>query len=247
MLVGVAILLSLISFCSTLVGGLVAVRIGDRKRIVLGLAAGVMLGVVAFDLLPDALEESKYTVAGVPGALIAGVVGFFTVHIIEQATAIHVGHENEFGSHTHDFQSVGILAACGLIFHSMLDGLSIGVGFQTGTALGISVAIAVICHDFADGFNAFTIPTLYGNAHRRALLLLWLDALAPVVGAVIGTLIHIPSNLAGLYLGYFAGFLLYLATGDILPEAHAGKPSRLVLLCTVAGAAFMFVVAALNH
>ncbi|WP_068024628.1 ZIP family metal transporter [Nocardia mexicana] len=242
-----AILLSLISFCSTLVGGLVAVRIGDRKRIVLGLAAGVMLGVVAFDLLPDALEESKYTVAGVPGALIAGVVGFFTVHIIEQATAIHVGHENEFGSHTHDFQSVGILAACGLIFHSMLDGLSIGVGFQTGTALGISVAIAVICHDFADGFNAFTIPTLYGNAHRRALLLLWLDALAPVVGAVIGTLIHIPSNLAGLYLGYFAGFLLYLATGDILPEAHAGKPSRLVLLCTVAGAAFMFVVAALNH
>ncbi|MBF6333817.1 ZIP family metal transporter [Nocardia transvalensis] len=242
-----AIVLALVSMCSTLVGGLMAIRIGDRKRLVLGLAAGVMLGVVAFDLLPDALAESTYVVAGVPGALIAAVVGFFTVHIIEREMAIHVGHEHDFGSHTHDFQSVGLLAACGLIFHSMLDGLSIGVGFQAEAALGISVAIAVICHDFADGFNAFTIPTLYGNARRRAMVLLWLDALAPVLGAVIGTLIRVPADLAGLYLGYFSGFLLYLATADILPEAHSGKPSRLVLLCTVAGAAFMFVVAALNR
>ncbi|MFF0489571.1 ZIP family metal transporter [Nocardia sp. NPDC004068] len=242
-----AILLALVSMCSTLLGGLVAARIGERKRLVLGLAAGVLLGVVAFDLLPDALAESHYEVAGVPGALIAGVVGFFTVHIIEQEMAVHVGHENEFGAHSHDFQSVGLIAACGLVFHSMLDGLSIGVGFQTGTALGLSVAIAVICHDFADGFNAFTIPTLYGNAHRRAVVLLVLDAIAPVVGALIGTLVRVPANLAGLYLGYFAGFLLYLATGDILPEAHAGRPSRLVLACTIGGAGLMFGVSVLNH
>ncbi|MCM6774820.1 ZIP family metal transporter [Nocardia sp. CDC159] len=242
-----AILLALVSMCSTLVGGYVAARIGERKRLVLGLAAGVMLGVVAFDLLPDALAESQYEVAGVPGALIAAVVGFFTVHIIEQEMAVHVGHEHEFGAHTHDFASVGLLAAGGLIFHSMLDGLSIGVGFQAGSALGFSLAIAVICHDFADGFNAFTIPTLYGHARRRAVLLLWLDALAPVVGALIGTLIHVPANLAGLYLGYFAGFLLYLATADILPEAHAGRPSRSVLLCTIGGAVFMFGVSMLNH
>lgn len=242
-----AIVLALVSMCSTLLGGFVAARIGDRQRLVLGLAAGVLLGVVAFDLLPDALAESRYTVAGVPGALIAGVVGFFTVHIIEQEMAVHVGHEREFGSHTHDFSSLGLLAACGLIFHSMLDGLSIGIGFQAESSLGVSVAIAVICHDFADGFNAFTIPTLYGNARRRALVLLWLDALAPVLGAVVGTLIHVPRHLAGLYLGYFAGFLLYLATADILPEAHAGRPSRAVLLATIAGAALMFGVAALNH
>jgi len=110
-----------------------------------------------------------------------------------------------------------------------------------------AVAIAVICHDFADGFNTFTITTLYGNARRRALLLLTLDALAPVVGATIGTLIRVPPEATGLYLGYFAGFLLYLATADILPEAHAGHPSRLTLFCTVAGTAFMFGIAVLNH
>ncbi|WP_040696376.1 ZIP family metal transporter [Nocardia vinacea] len=242
-----AILLALVSMCSTLVGGLVAVRIGDRKHLVLGLAAGVMLGVVFFDLLPEALEQSGDIVLGVPAALVATVGGFVTIHVIERAVAIHTGHEGEFGSHKHGFESVGLVAAAGLIFHSTLDGLGIGLGFQAGATVGIAVAIAVICHDFADGFNTFTITKLYGSAHRRALILLALDAIAPVIGAVIGTVIRVPAGTVGLYLGYFAGFLLYLATADILPEAHAEHPSRLTLACTVTGATFMLVVAALSH
>ncbi|MFI6867957.1 ZIP family metal transporter [Nocardia sp. NPDC050406] len=247
MLRTMAILLSVLSMCMTLVGGLVAVRIGDRKRLVLGLAAGVMLGVVAFDLMPEALEQETGEALGVPVPLLAAVVGFLTVHIMERTVALHTGYEDEFGAHHHGFASVGLLAASGLVFHSLLDGLSIGFGFQAGAGVGVAVAIAVICHDFADGFNTFTITTLYGNARKRGLILLGLDALAPVVGAIIGTLVRVPAELVGLYLGYFAGFLLYLATADILPEAHAGKPSKAPLFCTLAGVGFMLGVAALSH
>ncbi|WP_280338555.1 ZIP family metal transporter [Nocardia neocaledoniensis] len=242
-----AIVLSLVSMLSTLLGGFVAMRIGDRKHLVLGLAAGVMLGLVAFDLIPEALEQSSAEVHGVPAVLIAAVVGFMSLHIIERAVAIHTGHEQEFGTHHHGFESVGLLAAAGLIFHSTLDGFGIGLGYQAGATVGLSVAIAVICHDFADGFNTFTIPTLYGSARKRAFTLLGLDAIAPVVGAILGTLIKVPEQWIGLYLGYFAGFLLYLATADILPEAHAEHPSRLTLLLTVLGVGAMFVVAAISH
>ncbi|MEV0331366.1 ZIP family metal transporter [Nocardia sp. NPDC050717] len=242
-----AIVLSLVSMLSTLLGGFVAMRIGDRKHLVLGLAAGVMLGLVAFDLIPEALEQSSAEVYGVPAVLIAAVVGFMSLHIIERAVAIHTGHEQEFGAHHHGFESVGLLAAAGLIFHSTLDGFGIGLGYQAGATVGLSVAIAVICHDFADGFNTFTIPTLYGSARKRAFTLLGLDAIAPVVGAILGTIIKVPEQWIGLYLGYFAGFLLYLATADILPEAHAEHPSRLTLVLTVFGVCAMFVVAAISH
>lgn len=49
----------------------------------------------------------------------------------------------------------------------------------------------------------------------------------------------------GLYLGLFAGFLLYLATSDILPEAHASHPTRLTVLATVRGVGFIWLVVGL--
>lgn len=242
-----AVLVSLAAMLATLAGGVVALRVRDKLHLVLGLAAGVMLGVVGFDLLPEALDQAGHRVFGVPAALLTALVGFLTVHVVERSTAMHGAHEEEFGSHHHGMKSVGLMAGAALVAHSFLDGVGIGLGFQSGASVGVAVAIAVVAHDFADGFNTFTITSLYGNARRRALTLLGLDALAPVAGAVLGTVIHLSATAIGLYLGYFAGFLLYLATADILPEAHANHASRATLACTVAGVAFMWLVVGLSH
>lgn len=241
-------LLAGVAFFSTLFGGGVAVRVQDKLHLVLGAAAGVMLGVVTFDLIPEALDSTDRELFGVPVAMLTVALGFFTIHVLERAIAIHRAHEEEFdahGHHPHGHERIGMLAGGGLVVHSVLDGVGIGLAFQAGRAVGIAVAIAVIAHDFADGFNTFTITTLYGNERRRALTLLLLDAVAPMVGVTIGTLVHVPSGAVGLYLGYFAGFLLYLATADILPEAHARHASRLTLAFTAGGAALMWLVVGL--
>ena len=47
-----------------------------------------------------------------------------------------------------------------------MDGVAIGAGFQAGSTVGAVVAIAVLSHDFADGFNTYTIISLYGNDRR---------------------------------------------------------------------------------
>lgn len=110
-----------------------------------------------------------------------------------------------------------------------------------------SVAVAVIAHDFADGFNTYTVTTLYGNDKKRALLLLAADAAAPLAGAAISLLTAIPPTSVNAYLGFFAGVLLYLATADVLPEAHSPQSSGLTLAFTVAGAAVMFVIVGIAH
>jgi len=226
------VLVALGSFATTLLGGVAALRIGDRRHLVLGLAAGLMLGVVLFDLLPEALAEQPAYLFGVPEVMLAAMAGFLALHVIERSAPVHRGHEAEYAGHQHH-PGIGILAAAGLIGHSLMDGFAIGAAFQAGTTVAAVVAIAVISHDFADGFNTYTITSLYGNNRRRALTLLACDALAPVT---------IPHHVLGLFLGFFAGILLYLATSDILPEAHASHPSRLTLACTIAGAGFMWLV-----
>ncbi|MEU9046462.1 MULTISPECIES: ZIP family metal transporter [unclassified Kitasatospora] len=248
-----AVLVAAGAFLMTLIGGFVAQRTGDRRHLVLGFAAGLMLGVVAFDLLPEAIHQAPGEVHGVPQALLMFAAGFLAIHVVERAVAIHRGHEGEYAEHTHGghhhghahtagHQGVGLTAALALVGHSVMDGFAIGAAFQAGTTVGTVVAIAVVAHDFADGFNTYTITRLYGNNRRRALTLLAADAVAPVSGAAITLAFTIPEHMLGLYLGFFSGFLLYLATSDILPEAHSPHPSRSTLLCTVAGVGFMWLV-----
>ncbi|MFB7667884.1 ZIP family metal transporter [Kitasatospora sp. NPDC056138] len=247
-----AVLVAAAAFLMTLIGGFVAQRTGDRRHLVLGFAAGLMLGVVAFDLLPEALDAAPEELHGVPQALLMFATGFLAIHVVERAVAIHRGHEGEYAAHTHGHghahgarQGVGLAAAGALVGHSLMDGFAIGAAFQAGTSVGTAVAIAVVAHDFADGFNTYTITRMYGNNRTRALALLGADALAPVTGAAITLLFTIPEHTLGLYLGFFAGFLLYLATSDILPEAHSPHPSRTTLICTLAGVGFMWLVVGL--
>jgi len=242
----VAILAALGSFFATLAGGAVAVRLREQRHLVLGAAAGVMLGVVFFDLLPEAFELSPRPGFGPPAAMLTAAAGFLSLHVAERAVTLHHGADAAGAGHEHGFRRIGLTAAGGLVLHSTLDGVGIGAAFQGGVGVGIPVAVAVIAHDLADGFNTFTLTELYGNSRRRAFVLLGLDAVAPVVGAVIGTVIRFPPAAVGLYLGYFAGVLLYIATGNVLPEAHAAHPARATVFLTILGAGLMWLVVALG-
>ncbi|MEV7386252.1 MULTISPECIES: ZIP family metal transporter [unclassified Streptomyces] len=241
-----AVFVALGAFLMTLAGGWTAQRVTDRRHLVLGLAGGLMLGVVGLDLLPEALRAAGREIFGVPAALLLFVAGFLLAHLVERTLAArqaaHGGDEHDH----HRAPEVGLTAAGAMVGHSAMDGVAIGAAFQVGGGMGTAVALAVIAHDFADGFNTFTITSLYGNARRRAIGMLVADAFAPVVGALSTIFITIPETVLGGYLGLFGGVLLYLAAAEILPEAHHEHPARSTLLCTVAGAAFIWLVVGIS-
>jgi ZIP family zinc transporter len=238
----VALLLALGTVFSTTAGGLFALRYRDRLHLILGFSAGVILGVVAFDVLPEIADLSASTGRSFSTAMIALVAGFLGFHIIEKSLLIHNAHEHEYGTHQHGTPSVGLASALALAGHSLTDGIAIGLAFQVTDTVGFAVAIAVIGHDFADGLNTVSLMLANRNSRRRALLLLALDALTPVVGAALTLLFTVPDTGLLLYLGVFAGFLLYIGASDVLPEAHAEHPSVVTLALTVTGAVLMYVV-----
>ncbi len=233
-------LVALGSFVMTLVGGWAAQRVVDRRHLVLGFAGGLMLGVVGFDLLPEALEGVTTSVHGVPVALLLFVGGFLTAHVGERLLALR---QAEHGAHDPGHvPRAGLGAGAAMVAHSLADGIAIGASFQVDTTMGVSVAIAVITHDFADGFNTYTVTSAYGNDRRKALAMLLADAVAPVAGAASTLLFTIPADTLAGYLAFFGGVLLYIAAAEILPEASHRHPARTTLLCTVAGAGLMWLV-----
>jgi zinc transporter ZupT len=234
------ILLSLATFVSTLTGGLTALKHKDRMHRFLGYTAGVLLGVVAFDLLPEIFKILSAEHRSATGAMVALVCGFLVFHIIEKSILIHHTNEEEYGLHKHPH--VGVASALALSGHSFLDGVGIGLGFQAGTGVGIAVAIAVIAHDFTDGLNTVNLMLLNKNRSRKAFFFLLLDASTPILGVLSTLLFKVSDNGLVLYLGFFAGFLLYIGASEILPEAHSQHSSYSTIGLTVLGAAFMFVV-----
>ncbi|MFE7615536.1 ZIP family metal transporter [Streptomyces sp. NPDC057496] len=234
-----AVFVALGAFLMTLVGGWVAQRVTDRRHLVLGFAGGLMLGVVGLDLLPEAIEAAGEPVFGVPAALLLFVGGFLLAHLVERLLAVR---RAAHGAGEERVPQVGLTAAAAMVGHSLMDGIALGAAFQVGAGMGAAVALAVITHDFADGFNTYTITSLYGNARRKALIMLFADAAAPIVGAATTLVFTLPEQLLGCYLGFFGGALLYLAAAEILPEAHHEHPARSTLLCTVAGVGFIWLV-----
>jgi len=234
------VLLSAATFLSTLGGGITALKNQKWLHRIMGYTAGVLLGVVAFDLLPEIASEVNSTHTDFVRPMVALVVAFLLFHTLEKTILLHHAHESEYGSHVHP--KVGLASALALSGHSFLDGVGIGLGFQAGHAVGIAVAVAVIAHDFTDGMNTIILMLHNKNTVQKARKLLLIDALAPVAGATSTLFFSLSDSWLVLYLGFFAGFLLYIGASDILPQAHSKDSSRWTIALTVLGALFMFVV-----
>lgn len=202
--------------------------------------AGVLIGVSFFDILPEAFQIVNALHFDITYVMVMIIVGFLFFHVLEKTILIHSVHEKQYASHKHP--AVGLVGAFGLSFHSFLDGVGIGLGFQVNPRVGLLIAIAVLTHDFSDGLNTVTIMLSNKNTTARAKSLLFLDAVTPILGVLSTFLFKIPERILVLYLGFFVGFLLYIGASDLLPEAHSKHSSYRMLGLTILGVVFIFLI-----
>ncbi|MEK7561543.1 MAG: ZIP family metal transporter [Patescibacteria group bacterium] len=233
-------LLSIAAAIAALMGGWIAIRSQSKLQLALGFTAGIILGLVAFDLLPEIFEITKNQSLDIVWPMLALINGFLLFHIVEKSILIHNSHEEEYGPHQHPY--VGMAGAIAISGHSFLDGVSIGIAFQVSTAVGVAVAIAVIGHRFADGFNTTNLMLFHKNRPSSAKKMLLIAAVMPILGGLSTLLFSLSESVLAIYLGFFAGFLLYIGASDILPQAHSKGSSRWTILLTILGTAFMFLV-----
>ena len=242
-LMDLAIILAAATAVATAAGGAIALRARDRLHLVLGLSAGLLLGLVAFDLLPEVFEMSSSNLLGAPAVSVAIVGGFLLLHVYERFFGSHEPAESDYGhDHKHSANLAGSVGALAMGVHVFLDGLALGVAFAIDEKLGIAVFVALLVHAFSDGLNTVSLLIKSGKWSRKAIWLLGVDSVARISGAAIGASITISGNLTAIYLAAFSGILIYLATSHILPEAHARHESRWTLISTLAGVAIMWAL-----
>jgi ZIP family zinc transporter len=229
----VIIFFAIITFCSTLLGGLFALRFKDQLHLILGFSAGAVIAVSFFDLLPEALSlGNKYYSLEIITAIIA--LGFLFYMILDRMALLH------FHSHETKMKGKGDIAAGSLSIHSFFDGIAIGLAFQISHSVGVFVAVAVIAHDFSDGLNTVSIVLRNKGKTKDAFKWLLLDSVAPVLGVVSTFFFHLPENTFSIVLAILCGFFFYIGASDLLPESQHEHPSLWTTITTLIGVAVIY-------
>jgi zinc transporter ZupT len=236
-----AFLLAVITCFSTLLGGAFAAR--RRKNIGLlgAFAAGVLITTSLLDLLPQTFRLATSVNVLLEDVMALTVVGFLFLYIFSKVITHHVfDKDGKYTETKHPFG--GLFATSQLSVHSFIDGLAIGFGFAADTHVGIVIAIAVICHDFTDGLSAVAVMLNSGSSLRNSLRMLFLDAIAPVLGVAATLFIEVQQYYIVLLLPFFAGGFLYLGASDLLPEAHEKNPQAFTVISCIGGFVFIFIL-----
>jgi ZIP family zinc transporter len=218
-------------------GGLVALRLAHSLPTVIAFSGGMVVAVALLEVLPESIEHIGEPHDAVP--LVA--LGFLAFFLLERVLVLH--HRDE-PAEARAHGQVGVLGALGLSLHSFTDGVGIGLAFGLDTTTGFLVLLAVVSHGFADGLNTVTFVLSQAGDRRQAVRWLRIDAIAPLLGAVVGSLISVSDQTLGYFLAVYAGFFLYMGATDLLPEAHAhgGRGSWDRVALTVAGFAAIYGV-----
>ena len=244
----IAIVLAALTAISTFAGGALALKAKNRLHLVLGLSAGLLLGLVAFDLLPEVFELGTQEFLHAPVVSIALIAGFLLLHFYERIFGSHEPAGSDYShDHEHAHNLTGAFGAIAMGGHVFLDGLALGVAFKVSSDLGLAVFIALLVHAFSDGLNTVSFMIKSGLWGKKSIGLLGVDALARISGAALGSTLILSNNLIAIYLAAFSGIVIYLATSHILPEAHSRHSSRWTLVATITGVLIMWGLVAYLH
>jgi zinc transporter ZupT len=236
----IVFLLTIVASVAALLGGYTAIHSKRWLNYALALTSGLVLGLVMFDLLPEIFGIVGTEKLDPVWPMITLTAGFLTFHLFEKFLPVHESSEQQYGPHRHP--TLGIARALALSGHSFLDGLSIGVAFQVSSAVGTAVAIAVIGHRFADGFDTTTFMLYHQNKLSHIKRWLAIVVAMPIIGGLVSLIVNFSEKALAIYLGFFAGFILYIAASNLLPQAHSKESDRLSITLTILGTIFMFIV-----
>ncbi|TMA06494.1 MAG: hypothetical protein E6J89_17945 [Deltaproteobacteria bacterium] len=217
-----------------LLSGWFALRVqGDKvqPRYVIAFAAGVLLAVTFFDILPQTDLKSDATFLA---------LGFVSFYVLEKLVMIHACGEAE--CHTHH---IGPVAVLGMALDNVVDGAGITVGYLIDPFLGLTITLAVVFHEIPQGMTSALIMREAKWSPGGILLALILAGLLYPVGALLAA--FFPPQFQQKMLAFIAGDFIYIGAGDLLPEAHrqfnwkvvasvlAGMASMLILRVAVPG------------
>ena len=246
-----------------LVGALLQKDSNRTVSLLLSFAGGVMLSVVCFDLVTEAIETQMGTLTAVGSIAFGVAVTYFLNYLIDKKTNPEVPHIDEnhpktaddldelihfdhWEQHRADEDNklglfvAGIVMACAIALHNVPEGMTIGASYASddGVMGGAALVLAVLIglHNIPEGM-AVSVPLISGGMPKwKAVLITASSGIPTILGALLGYLLGEIGPLGlTMSLGFASGAMLYVVFGEILPQSILMYHSKLPAFSTIVG------------
>ena len=190
----------------------------NASACVFNFSAGIILALVAFELIPEALFRSN-TIS----CCISFLVGIALVVLANVLFSKFLPDVKNSSFKT------GVLIMLAIGIHNFPEGLALGSGEIGG--IGISLAILIAIHNIPSGMS-MTIPLLQGGlSPRKCLAYTAVTSIPTIVGAVIGSTMALESPALIPYcLGIASGSMTYITFAEVLPHGIGESKSLVNIL-----------------
>jgi len=248
-------------------GGLIGAMLQkDSNRTVsllLSFAGGVMLSVVCFDLVTEAIETES-GLGFVVGAIASGVaITYFLNYLIDKKTNPEVPHVDKDHPKTADDLDelihsdhleqhyamkdtklglfvAGIVMASAIALHNVPEGMTIGASYASNDGVmgsaALILAVIIGLHNIPEGM-AVSVPLISGGMPKwKAVVITASSGIPTILGALLGyALGEIGPMGLTLSLGFASGAMLYVVFGEILPQSILMYHSKLPAFSAIVG------------
>lgn len=230
-----------------LIGALLQKDSNRAVSLLLSFAGGVMMSVVCFDLVPEAIE-TEVGIFTVIGAVIIGVLVTYLLNDwIDRKTMPELPHIDENHPKTADDLDelihsdhlehhyarkdnklslfvAGLVMACAIALHNIPEGMTIGASYASNDGVlgsaALVLAVLIGLHNIPEGM-AVSVPLISGGMGKvKAVLITAASGIPTVLGALLGYALGEIGPLGlTLSLGFASGAMLYVVFGEILPQS----------------------------
>ena len=246
-----------------LIGALLQKDSNRTVSLLLSFAGGVMLSVVCFDLVTEAIEAQSgvWTVVGAIGFGVA--ITYFLNYLIDRKTnpevphidanhpktaddlneLIHSDHlEQHYARNDSKFGLfvAGIVMASAIALHNVPEGMTIGASYASNDGVmgsaALVLAVLIGLHNIPEGM-AVSVPLISGGMGKaKAVLITACSGIPTILGALLGYALGEIGPLGlTLSLGFASGAMLYVVFGEILPQSILMYHSKMPAFSTIVG------------
>lgn len=195
------------TFVFGMLGYLLKIKEEKSLNFFIEIARGIMMGIICFELIPNAIECSN-TYITTMGILTGIIIVVFVENIIEKA------------NRKESINRIGIKAiiiSMAITLHNIPEGMAIGSGFIISEKTGITMLIAMIIHDIPESIVAGTLFKIGNKTPIIALYNLLIIGIATSIGILVGNISGIISNeIISFNIGVAGGAMLYIVASEMV-------------------------------